>query len=475
MYFTRRTKLRVAAILFGITLILGAEGVFRVMDWGSPVLTDDPFVGFDDVVPLFVTGESDELRQIAPGRLRFFAPDSFPTAKGRNTFRVFCLGGSTVQGRPFSIETSFTTWLKHSLHAADPSRHWEVINCGGVSYAAYRLLPILGECLGYEPDLIILCTGHNEFLEDRTYHDFKSPGSIHRLLGHSRLYSAMRTALTPAPAAPRTSLSVDVQARLDFQNGLQLYERDDQWHRDVAAHFESALTGMIHMCRAKEVPLLLLKPPVNLADSPPFKSQPSCDERTLEHVNALLRAARSQYKDDLTGAIATLREAVRADPRIAANLYELAQAYEAAGQTRQARELFRQARDEDVCPLRMTSRLEEALTSVAASGDVRLFDVHSFLSDHAPGRILGNGPLVDHVHPSIRSHQLIADELVSHIEAMGLVRPQPNWKQRAAAAHKAHFDTLDRLYFLKGERTLKLLQDWARGRAHNLPVRPTPQ
>ena len=44
-----------------------------------------------------------------------------------------------------------------------------MINCGGVSYASYRLGPILDEVLGYEPDLIMLYTGHNEFLEARTY------------------------------------------------------------------------------------------------------------------------------------------------------------------------------------------------------------------------------------------------------------------------------------------------------------------
>ena len=63
------------------------------------------------------------------------------------------LGGSTVQGRPFSIETAFSTWLELSLTAADPSRIWQVVNCGGVSYASYRLAPIVDESSCYKPDL----------------------------------------------------------------------------------------------------------------------------------------------------------------------------------------------------------------------------------------------------------------------------------------------------------------------------------
>ena len=89
--------------------------------------------------------------------------------KSRDEFRIFCLGGSTVQGRPYANETSFTTWLELSLQAADPRRQWQVVNCGGVSYASYRLLPIMKETLQYEPDLYIIYTGQNEFLEERTY------------------------------------------------------------------------------------------------------------------------------------------------------------------------------------------------------------------------------------------------------------------------------------------------------------------
>ena len=38
---------------------------------------------------------------------------------------------------------------------------------------SYRLLLILEKCLQYKPDLFIVCTGHNEFLEDRSYAHLK--------------------------------------------------------------------------------------------------------------------------------------------------------------------------------------------------------------------------------------------------------------------------------------------------------------
>jgi hypothetical protein len=38
----------------------------------------------------------------------------------------------------------------------------------------FRLALILQECLAYKPDLFILRTRHNAFLEDRSYSNLKS-------------------------------------------------------------------------------------------------------------------------------------------------------------------------------------------------------------------------------------------------------------------------------------------------------------
>lgn len=471
MRLKRRIAFRIAAVCLGLGVVLLAEVLCHAFGWGLPENTDDPFVGFESVVPLFVPGEDGSTMKIAEGRLRFFAPDSFPARKPGNTFRIFCLGGSTVQGRPFSIETSFTTWLTQSLSAADPTRNWEVVNCGGVSYASYRLVPILQECLAYEPDLFIVCTGHNEFLEDRTYAAVKSPASVQRLLGHSRLFTLMRAAVQPdRNQRAKFLLEQDVQARLDYRGGLDLYKRDDDWRRGVIRHFKTNLTRMTQACESADVPLLFLLPPSNLADSPPFKSQP--DPQVANQTRELVSTAAEYYRTDLPAAIEKLRQACDLDPRCAVHLYELGRACEAAGRIDEARRYLIQARDEDICPLRMISSLEQSMTAVADDADVPLLNLHAFLESRSKQPILGDGMLVDHIHPSFRGHQLIADQLVRELTRQGSLAPTSGWEDRAAAAHAAHFDSLDSLYFLKGQRTLESLREWARGRGRNLPELP---
>ena len=161
----RRWMFRLAAILIGLSPFLLLEVVFRVADIGRQRELGDPYIGFSAIHPLFELNAAGDCYEVAASRQEFFRPDRFLASKPQDEFRVFCLGGSTVQGRPFAIETSFTTWLELSLQAAAPNTKWRVVNCGGVSYASYRLAPIMEEILAYEPDLIILYTGHNEFLE----------------------------------------------------------------------------------------------------------------------------------------------------------------------------------------------------------------------------------------------------------------------------------------------------------------------
>ena len=177
---TTRRKGNRKWLLRGITIALALvpfaliEIAVRLL---VPVSTADPLVDLQQLRPLFVLDQSARRWTIPPSRGNFFRPDSFLADKPPGARRIFVLGGSTVQGRPYAIETAFSTWLELSLQAAAPERRWDVVNCGGVSYASYRLLPILQEVLAYEPDLIVLYCGHNEFLEERTYASFRSrPG-----------------------------------------------------------------------------------------------------------------------------------------------------------------------------------------------------------------------------------------------------------------------------------------------------------
>ncbi len=445
---------------------------------------DDPFVGFRSTRPLFVLNEDGTRFEIPKARQAYFRPESFAANKSANEYRVFVLGGSTVAGRPFGIETSFTTWLEIALRAADPSRNWEVVNCGGISYASYRLAPVLAEVLHYQPDLIILCTGHNEFLEARTFDHIAQRG---KLLNTSlaaasrwRTFNLAREAFlrtqsksSSEPAASRPILPTEVEALLDYRGGLEEYHHDEAQRRGIVAQFEYNLRRMVQMTRDAGVPLILVNPACNLAATPPFKSEhgPDLSAAEVSQWNALNDEARQYLRGqvrDVQQAARLFEQACQIDPQHAGGWYNLAKCYEAAGAWDDALRTYTRAKDADVCPLRILEPMHEAVLQVAQQMDVPLADAQQLFASRSEHGIVGGKWLVDHVHPSIEGHQLLADALLAVMENMGIIDPQPGWEEKQQQQFAAHHDSLNDLYFQQGMQKLKSLQDWAAGRARGM-------
>ena len=228
------------AIAIGLLPLLFLELVLWGWGWQSSDAVTDPYIGFTEIRPLFEVNAAGAEYEIASNRMPLFCEAKFPAAKANNEFRIFCIGGSTVQGRPFAPDTSFSKWLQLRLEKLDSNKKWTVVNCGGVSYASYRLVPIVDEILDYGPDLIILYTGQNEFLEDRTYGLVKETpswiGRTHDRLSSIKSYAFLRASWMEAKAGigePKNVLPTDVEARLDFRGGLEKYVRDDSWRGNV--------------------------------------------------------------------------------------------------------------------------------------------------------------------------------------------------------------------------------------------------
>ena len=160
-------KKKIAFALVSVLLFFTLLECILVVCRLDPVIRqDDPFIGFASSIPLYVNdvdSPSSGMLITAPNRRTHFNIQRFPRKKPANTFRIFCLGGSTTYGRPFDDVTSFPGWLREMLPVADPNRSWEVINAGGVSYASYRIAAVVEELVHYQPDLFVIYTGHNEF------------------------------------------------------------------------------------------------------------------------------------------------------------------------------------------------------------------------------------------------------------------------------------------------------------------------
>ncbi|MGF1580647.1 MAG: SGNH/GDSL hydrolase family protein [Gemmataceae bacterium] len=452
------------------------ELLCRLFGWGLPTEFDDPFVGFSDVHPLFVLNEDTRRYEIPQSRLKFFCPESFSAEKPSDRFRIFVLGGSTVQGRPYEKETSFTSWLEISLNVAAPERHWRVINCGGVSYASYRLIPILKEVLEHDPDMIIVCTGHNEFLEDRSYSHIKAMPALvawpTQQVMRLRTYNILRSGalnLTKSEKQQRREnipeLPAEVNARLDYKGGIEKYHRDENWRKNVMDHFTFNLRQMEAIARTANVPLVFVLPVAKL-DCEPFKSEHRTDFPEADHSRfaKLLNQARVAPTPDQ--AIDHLEAARDMDDRVALVHYLLGRAYRNIGRLGEAKRSFERAMDEDICPLRMLSPMRKTMLAVAKETKTPLINLQDEFATVSPGGITGNRWLIDHVHPTIKGHQLVAEKLVNEFTTLQILRPKQGWRKELPEVYTAFFTHLKKdkpLYFTRAANRLKGVKTWSFG------------
>ena len=405
-----------AAAATGIIVLL-LEGILAVFGVSPMRFERDPYVGFSAHVPLFVSHR--DLMVTAENKRRIFNYQQFPATKAKNAYRIFCIGGSTTYGHPYTDSTSFCGWLRAMLPRADPLRSWELINCGGVSYASYREALLMEELVKYQPDLFIILTGHNEFLEQRTYGELKRRPEIVRdadlLLSKTRSYSALKRVLQKDAAAV---LSTEVDAILDHTVGPQAYHRDEQLRQRILEHFRFNLTRMVDIARSAGAEVILVTPAVNLRNCAPFKSEHRAGITPAETAEwqKLVRHATQQHRTtNWAEAVSALQQATRIDPRFADGHYLLAHALWELKRFDEARAAFRRALDEDVCPLRALPEMTAAMREVAAQQRVKLVDFTRLLETKSPYGVPGDDWFLDHVHPTIEGHRILAAALLESI------------------------------------------------------------
>lgn len=469
----RRLGFRVAAVALAVLPFLLLEGGLRLFGVGADLADPDLHGGYNEATQLFEVVNNDDgvaARKTRLARQRFFVEQQFPVEKDSNEFRVFVLGGSTVQGRPYSVETSFAAWLQILLNSAAENRTVRVINCGGVSYASYRLKSVLKEVVNYDPDLIVLATGHNEFLEDRTFAAERDKSTFTKAFDSAARSSRTvmvlrRMAGYEAPEEPTEETEGGtVEARLDNPAGYASYQRDPEWHDAVSRQFAESLDDMAESCKAADVPLMLVKLGCNRRDCAPFKSQHRKD-LSIEDEQAwqLLADSGKEMGDvDAEVGLAAYRQALEIDDQFALLHFRMARCLDRLGKTEEARTFYDAAVELDVCPLRMPASIATQMQQAAERHQLTLVDAEGRLQAAHRDGLPGFNAYIDHVHPTIGGHQQIAVELAKNVCTTDFgfsgTLPDQSIRRRLFAAHMA---SLPANYASNGRRRIGWLEGWA--------------
>jgi lysophospholipase L1-like esterase len=244
--------------LLPMVVFLGLlEGSARVAEIWFPPWNVDYGWGFDPDSRLFVPSPEDPRALITnPPKTVSFHEQRFYLPKPERIFRVFTLGGSSVNYILGDLKMLGwrLTWRYRG------QRLVEFIDCGGLSYGSHRLVAIASEILNYEPDLVLIYSGHNEFeeLDQVRVADLKHL-PLQRIIYRSAFLRFLRDRMAAVKLSAierERNRQVLANPYADYlTGGRHAYTPEEVTER--AGAFENNLSIIASLCQSKGVPVII--------------------------------------------------------------------------------------------------------------------------------------------------------------------------------------------------------------------------
>lgn len=429
-------RARLLLLLGGLALVAIVEIAFRLGGYGGELsLVVKNQTGMNEVYQI---NRSAARRYFSGSGISIPEPadETFAVVKTPTTKRIFCIGESTMAGFPYEYNATAPSFLRDRLQAALPSYTIEVVNVGVSAISSFVIADMLDELLRYEPDLIIVYSGHNEFYGAYGAGSAVSAGApwltrLHFSLLNFRSYIALRDGLyalaslfaTPSDQKHPGTMMQQLAANRLIMPGDPVYETGKN-------NFSENVSRMIDAATDAGVPILFSALVCNLKDQPPFVS--SFSESTPDAVRekVLQRFAEGNERSalgDRQAAVDAFRAASGLDSLYALAHFRVGREMLAAGTFEEARRAFTQARDLDALRFRASSDFEQILTTICTGRRVPLAPIDSAFSKESPEGIPGRELLLEHLHPNVEGYFLMAKVFANTIKESGIIAPRAEW------------------------------------------------
>jgi len=347
-----------------------------------------------------------------------------------NSYRIIAMGASTTVGDPFGAQTAFPRLLGEMLSDAQPERSYEVANCGVVAISSLDVLLLHRQALKYEPDAILIYTGHNEAygadgVDSPIQKAFTSrgPAKFWLWFRNLRLVRVVRNAmgsLRPAPAEDGGEKSFGMWLMKD-----RLVPECSEKHDRLLEFYRANILEMLGAARDKGIDVILCTLVSNIRDQSPMGSAHGCDfpeDQQAAWKGLFDSAVRKMDAAQWTEAITAFRQCKDLDPEYAEVRFRLARCLDAAGDSSAAFGEYVAARDLDAVRFRAGTKQNDVLREIAREWEERgkhrltFVDLDRMIYEDFP-RGPGRRFFTEHVHPYGWGHAWIAAKIACALGA----------------------------------------------------------
>ncbi len=415
-------------------LLLTLEGALRLIGLGDVDEAKASRLKYQRIdLPIMEPGERPDGTAIWRTTDQRLPYQSILAEKPENALRVFTFGGSATAGLGFSPNVTFARELERMLVIAYPERQVEVVNLGIVALAARQVKVLVRDvCLNYEPDVILVYSGNNEFLEIHAEKYAELHGnlltSIRDRLLQTNLYRLVDRAVRGGPQTPSMA-SQDISGsdlRVSESTLIQDIEMRPEEISEIVDRYEQTIDTIARIALGTETPVLLM----TVASNWKWRGREDLPKDWLDEVvpddgtdrPERLRLARERLGERIESSSHLERYELR---------FQRALAAESLGEFDAARTEYRASMNEDPHLRRALDALGERVRRVAAARRVPVLDVIDRLSEEAAHGIVGFDEFYDYVHFTPRGVALVAADSFVALREAGVLPPAEGFDPEA--------------------------------------------
>jgi len=350
----------------------------------------------------------------------------------KNRFRIFCLGESTTAGYPYNTfpqyncPVSYPNYLRAILQYNKNMPEIEMLNAGCDALNSLSVLQLFADLRKFQPDLVIIYSGHNEFFgpnefalpkEKAMFYQNEKLAENFLRLRRTFLYQGIRWLLQFLPKRMR----VEHQDYAAWSQKNYILS-NDPLNEAVQKNYRQNLTQIARMARTAGIKLVFCTPVSNWT-FPPFISRHGREFAKLELArwDSLFQQAKTAFqKGEYRDAITLYDKIKQMDSTYADLYFQSGKAYAKLNEKEAGLELWR-AKDFDAMPFRAKSSISVICRETAVRENVVVADLEQLFIQLSNGFYPNPNLFVDHLHPNDEGTFHIAAELARVIVANGLI------------------------------------------------------
>ncbi len=350
-------------------------------------------------------------------------PTMFRKHKTANVFRIVCLGESSMLGTPYQLTTNIPSLIRKQLRHLYPEKEFEVINLGAAAINSNVILDLSKKIIEYNPDLVLVYTGHNEFYGPEgvgaswIQKKFRTTISWKYELQDVRIIQLIdRYLLTPSSINPTSEKNLMKQ--VSQSNSVHLNSEPAE---RIFNLFESNLSDIVSLFAKHNVPIILSDVSSNLL-FPPFVYDTS--SQLLPYHTQFTSIKEDYDRSDYVSALHRAQQLYTLDTTNAFLNFWIGKIYLAQKNLSEAKYFLTRARDEDLLKFRAPSRINEITKRVAHHHGIAIISSDSLFASLAASTGIPDDTLFrEHLHPNAWGYYEIALLFVKKIIKLKLISP----------------------------------------------------